>query len=349
MTLYHVPHLALGAELSTDYIERTAIVGYRTVFGVVGGAGTALIGFAVFFAGGPEFENGQPDPAAYPRFAMTGALIMLTTIWLSAIGTHKQIPYLPQASPGQERFSFGRVLREAREALESRSFRALFTGLVIFAVLSGMQATLLLHMGTHFYRMTPEQIQIYIVAIIVGSACGIPCTRLLNIWIDKKPTLFVGVFFGTTFTGTPPLLGVLGLLPPSTDPLMMIIICACAGIGAFFTSQAGVTGSSIMADVADEHEVRTGRRQEGIFFGAISFSGKAAHGLGISLAGFGVDLIGFPTQAAPGSVGPEVLTQLGLFYGPVVWLLSLFALGFYNGIHLNRQRVAEIHRKLAER
>jgi Na+/melibiose symporter-like transporter len=29
MTLYHVPHLALGAELTSDFVERTSIVAYR--------------------------------------------------------------------------------------------------------------------------------------------------------------------------------------------------------------------------------------------------------------------------------------------------------------------------------
>ena len=36
MTLYHVPHIALGAEMSDDYEERTSIVGYRTAFGIIG-------------------------------------------------------------------------------------------------------------------------------------------------------------------------------------------------------------------------------------------------------------------------------------------------------------------------
>ena len=38
MTLYHVPHLSLGAELTDDYVERTRVVAYRIFFGFVGGA-----------------------------------------------------------------------------------------------------------------------------------------------------------------------------------------------------------------------------------------------------------------------------------------------------------------------
>jgi len=349
MTLYHVPHLALGAELSPDYDERTTIVAYRTVFGIIGMAGTAVMGLGYFFAKSAEFENGQLNPAAYPLFALTGAVVMCVTIWMSAIGTHRRIPYLYASNPDSGSFGVVRVLREMREAVGNRSFRALFVGLVIFAALSGVHNTLLLHMGTYFYLMTTQQMLFYAVAMLVGASCGAFFARVLNYLIDKKPTLFVAVFLGTTFTGIPPVLWLLGLLPPSTDPWMMRIIMCCSAMGAFFSIQSGVTGGSIMADIADEHDLETGRRQEGIFFGAISFSGKAAHGIGLVIAGFAVDLIAFPTQAEPGSVPYEILARLGFFYGPVVWLLSMIAMLFYAGIKLNRGRAAEIRSELAAR
>ncbi|MCP4682332.1 MAG: hypothetical protein GY864_08350 [Desulfobacterales bacterium] len=346
MTLYHVPHLALGAELSTDYDERTSIVGYRMVFQIVGMAGTALVGLGVFFASSPEFPNGQLNAQAYPKFALTGAVFMWITIWISAIGTHKMIPYLPVSKPDSVPFGITRVLHEVRDALRNVSFRALFTGLVIIAVLLGVQNTLLVHMGTYFYQLTPGQIQLYIISMVVGASSGTIFARLLNRLIDKKPTMFVGVFLGTSFTGIPPLLWVMDLLPPNTDPAMMWIILSFSGLGAFFSIQSTVTGASIMADIADEHELQTKHRQEGIFFGAISFSGKAAYGLGLVIAGFTIDLIDFPSNAEPGAVPQEVLMKLGLFYGPVVWLLSMSALVFYIGIKLNRHRMAEIRTAL---
>ena len=36
MTLYHVPHIALGAELTENFEERTTIVAYRQAFGTFG-------------------------------------------------------------------------------------------------------------------------------------------------------------------------------------------------------------------------------------------------------------------------------------------------------------------------
>ena len=48
MTLYHVPHMALGAELSEDYDERTLLVAIRHFFGAVGYILVYALGFGVF-------------------------------------------------------------------------------------------------------------------------------------------------------------------------------------------------------------------------------------------------------------------------------------------------------------
>src|SRR5262245_22956491 len=97
MTVYQLPHLALGAELSNDYHERTSVVAWRTASGVVGAVGVIALGIGIFLAKTPEFENGMMNPAGYPRIALFTGVIMSVTIWWSAWGTRDRIPYLPQA------------------------------------------------------------------------------------------------------------------------------------------------------------------------------------------------------------------------------------------------------------
>ena len=53
ITLFYIPNIAMGAELSEDYYERSSVVGYRTFFGLVGGLGALLLGFGLFFAPTP--------------------------------------------------------------------------------------------------------------------------------------------------------------------------------------------------------------------------------------------------------------------------------------------------------
>jgi Na+/melibiose symporter-like transporter len=104
-----------------------------------------------------------------------------------------------------------------------------------------------------------------------------------------------------------------------------------------------------MADIADEHELRTGRRQEGIYFGALAFAGKSSSGLGHGLAGIGLDVIAFPTNAVVGSVAPEVIFGLGVLYGPGLAVLAVIALACFWRYRLTRERFDAIRRELEAR
>lgn len=75
--------------------------------------------------------------------------------------------------------------------------------------------------------------------------------------------------------------------------------------GGSWGSRAG----SMMADVAQEHELATGKSQQGILFSAISPSGKAASGSGHLIAGWGIEWIRFPLQAPPSEVAPATGTS----------------------------------------
>jgi GPH family glycoside/pentoside/hexuronide:cation symporter len=105
----------------------------------------------------------------------------------------------------------------------------------------------------------------------------------------------------------------------------------------------------MMADIADEHEFETGRRQEGIFFGALSFSGKAAAGVGIGLAGVALSLISFPKQVKPEEVPIEIVDLLGIIAGPGVAGLMIVGAIIMTRYHLTKERLALIQTELAER
>jgi len=49
MTLYHVPHIALGAELTTNFEERTTVVAFRQFFSTFGNLVVYAVGFGLFF------------------------------------------------------------------------------------------------------------------------------------------------------------------------------------------------------------------------------------------------------------------------------------------------------------
>lgn len=62
-------------------------------------------------------------------------------------------------------------------------------------------------------------------------------------------------------------------------------------------AQADVGFGSMVADVVDEQEFDSGKRQEGMFFASTYFAGKASSGIGAIVAGVALDLISWPRGA----------------------------------------------------
>ena len=57
VTVYATPYTALGAELSSDYNERTSIQGIKTVFFLLGLTFPTVLGMFLFFNPTPEYRN----------------------------------------------------------------------------------------------------------------------------------------------------------------------------------------------------------------------------------------------------------------------------------------------------
>ena len=357
MTLYHVPHIALGAEMTENYQERTLLVSFRQFFGTFGGIFAVYTGFQYFFAATPEYPNGsQFNPDAYVSYAIFLGFLMVITIWWSAWGTRKEIPFLPRPSGAKQKLNalgmLVRMGRELRQALRNRSFRWLFIGVLIVFVMVGVDGALNIYMNNFFWELTTQQMAILALPSGVGVMLGAFLTPVLHRFFDKRPALVWGTAWWAACQIVPVLLALAGWFPEGGSGLLLWTLFVIRFVQGAGVVQALVSFGSMMADVADEHELETGKRQEGIFFGAVAFSGKAASGVGNIIAGIGLDAISWPRGAeirGPGDVPHETVVDLGILYGPVVAGLAVISVWCYTKYHLNRERHQEILRALQER
>src|SRR3546814_12687389 len=86
VSMCEVPSVAIVPELTADYDERTAVMRYRFLFGWGGGLVILVLAYGVFFGG----SKGLVDPAGYFPYALTGALVMLGAVVLSAAGRSEE-------------------------------------------------------------------------------------------------------------------------------------------------------------------------------------------------------------------------------------------------------------------
>ena len=318
MSLYHVPHIALGAEMTDDYDTRSELVGYRYLFSNVGTLFVFAAGFGFFFVPTAEFDNGQLNAAAYPPFALLLAVLMVVTIFWSAWGTRSVIPWLPQP-PAAPRLGvvqvLWRIVTDLSASIASRNFRWMFAGVLVVFIMVGVNTALDLYVFTYFWELDRAQIFTVIIAYPVGVMVGSFFSTRFFARFGKKAGLLFGGLSWPLWQTVPIVLRLLGWFPENGDDLLIPLLVSIKLIQGACTVQANVAFGSMVADVIDEYEYNTGKRQEGIFFAASSFSAKATSGVGNIVAGFALDLIAWPRGPhirSAADIPPETLVNLGL-------------------------------------
>lgn len=349
MTLYHVPHMALGAELSEDYDERTALVATRHFFGAIGYISVYILGFGVFFSPSTEFPNGQLNPAAYPPYALALGMLMVFTILASAFGTRKRIPYLPQAVDTGMRLRPVDVVLEAWEAMGNASFRWMMIGFVVIIVAFGVAGATGLYVSTFFWELQRYQILVVLLAGPLGSMVGYALARRFFAWLDKRDAMIAGGLIWITIHALPVPLYLIGWAPSAGTWAAAIFLASLVVLAGAAIAQLIVGIGTAMADIADENELVTGRRQEGVFFGASAFAVKCSAAFGSWFAGLVLAWIDWPTGSAirvAADIAPDTLLLLAILTGPVTALCALPGLLCLRGYRLNRGRLKHIQEAL---
>lgn len=355
ITLFYIPNIALGAELTEDYHERSSVVGYRTFFGLVGGLGALVLGFGLFFAPTPEYEHGQLNAAAYPPFALlVGAIVTAAALW-SAWSTRHVVAHLPQPPARQRasvRASVVRVFTDLWSAMQSQSFRTLFFGLMALCAAMGVEAALSIHVLTFFWELEQSDVLLLAPAYVLGAVGGVVLAPVLVRLIARRTMLQLGILAWAMFQGIPVVLRLAGWFPENGEPLLLPALIAFRLVQGISAIQCDVAFGAMMADSVDEHELVSGKRQEGVFFAASNIAIKAPFGIGSFAGGLGLNLIDWPT--GPGirtaaDIDPEAIVQLGVLVGPGIAVGSLIALWCFAYYRLTRNSHAAILKQLAQR
>lgn len=347
MTFYSVPHLALGSELSTDYHERSVVMSYGTVFGVVGGAGVAVLGWDWFskVPGGTTVRDG------YPVMALWAGLISALAIFVSAYFTRDQIPRISKNLPplGTERHGISELWAEIKGCMSNRNYRMLLLGLVALSASIGTRETLTSYSSLFFWELPAQKIKLFGLVSPLAYFLAFFVTVSLHRRIDKRNT----IVFATSLLGlsmlTPVVLRLLGLGPVNGSPTLMPYLLFFVFTFYLAVAMLMISALSALGDVADEHELNTGLRQEGVFFAARTFFAKMSNSFGHVIGGAAIDLIHFPVGAKPGEVAHDVVSKLGWVDGPIAALPAFISIAFYGAYRINRERHSEIQRQLAVR
>lgn len=297
MTLFFVPHMALGAELSTDYHERSRLFGVRHIFYTLG---SILSLGAMYLLINEEFAEGG-------NVRLLARDLAFIAIGVMAVLVIYAVVYLRERPEFQNRQQGG-PLRAFRDIWGNPHARLLITVTFIENVGSAAIAALTLYIAQYVVG-APAMAPLIILAYMVPSSLFVPIWIPLSKRYGKIKVWMAGmVLTGLSFGG-------MFFLPfiESMDHRLFLIMFLAAFAG-LANGCGGTLGPSVQGDVIDYDEYKTGERKEGSYFAAWNFVYKSALGVMLLLTGFVLDFAGFvPNVEQTMQVKLAMVSLYGLF------------------------------------
>lgn len=347
LALNEVPSLAMLPELTRDYHERTDVIRYRYLFGWLGGLVLLFLAYAVFLAPTPAQPAGLLRREGYDAYALTGVIMMTLATLLAALGTHKRMAHRPVSLPPRQ--PLGAELRAMGRTLRNPAFLTLMGAGVFAFANQGLNFATSTYMQLYVWEFPRWAMQVWPATLFVGVVLAFLMTPPVSKRLGKKRGAAVMAAVAVTLGLAPYVLRLLGLFPANGEALTMPLFLTLITLATGFGVAPMILTGSMLADVVEDSELKTGHREEGLFYAGNLFMQKCVTGIGTFAAGALIAAVGLPREAVPGAVDPAVIERLMLTF--VVLTLAFFAgaIAMFLRFPLDERGHAERLRLLAAR
>lgn len=338
-----VPSVSLAPELTADYDERTTLFRYRFLSGWIGGLLMMVLAYTVFMPG----AEGMLQSAGYQTFGIFGAVLMAVSVIGSAAGLHPLVARLPDHKPPP--FTMKGAFSEITEAFSERAFLIFAAGGLAAYVAQGMTFSISNYLNLFVWQLSREQLILYPLVLFASVALMFVVVGPMHRRFGKAGSAAIAAV-GAAVVGILPyglLLSGFWAQPGSAASTAgfyaFLLLANCLGVISL------VSATSMMAEIVEVFEERTGRRAEGSFFAGGWLIQKCATGAGIFVTGQIIALAGLSTDAAPGSVPQGVISTLVLCYGAAGLLLSVISAFWLSRFPISRAEHEARLERLAHR
>ena len=226
--------------------------------------------------------------------------------------------------PPRRHLTLARTLGEMRESLSNRSFLFLLASSITGAMAAGLGASLNIYFNTFFWEFSSQQISLPDAGRVPLG--GDRADRRADALAPVRQAHRHPADAGAVGDRRPDAAVAAGRRPDAAQPQPAAArrsSSAPRSPGSTFGIISATTGSSMIADVVEASQLKTGRRSEGLFFAASAFVGKSTSGFGILAASTIVAAVTWRRGPIPPSVPPDVMRHFALIYVPT--LICLYA------------------------
>ena len=342
MTLFEVPHRSFGAEITKDYIERTKLFSWREMFAWVAGICNAFLAYNIFFRSTPDYSFGQLNPEAYFPLALTGAIFMVLSLLYSSITTTDKIHNL---SKWTESITIKQIVKELKIAISNKSFILFFLGSLTLSISWGLLNSLTLFINTDFWGLKGSQIGVFLYIYFGAAFLAFYITPKFVSIIGKRNFVLLCVL-GVALSAPIAFISYnLGLTPEKGTTTLVLFLC----VPLIFISTLSIAGNmardAMIGDIADEVDLQSGKRQEGVLYSAVSFVQKVNTAIGSLTGGLTLWVLNITAETPTYDQAYSLFFVQGVI-GPLLLIIPILFFYFYS---LDKKRHSEILQQLKDR
>jgi Na+/melibiose symporter-like transporter len=335
LTVYGTPYTALGAELSTDYDERTSVQSYKSVAFMFGLAFPMVAGLLIFFRPTEQYPVGQLNPAGYSLMGTATSIVMLITgllcIWTTYKYRFNSMPDRKFHSAKKENSGMSFI-----GAFKNRYFLYVFFSYLFVNVSSALIGSVGLHVFTYTFGLDNKGIAMVMGMFFGMSILSLPYWSVQSKKTDKKPVMLKCLKI-SSFASLLFLIIILLRIIVMKFSFILIIVIAILGFG---TGGLFLLPNSMTADTIDYEELKQGFRSEGVYYGALTFGYKITQSAVLFIVGILLDVIGFDSAVTTQSTFTAIMLGVILSLGSLISFgLAYLSMKKYN---LDKKTIEEI-------
>jgi glycoside/pentoside/hexuronide:cation symporter, GPH family len=319
-SVYNVPYLAMPAEMTDSYHERSSIHSYRMIFVTLGGFVAASLAPAALEA------LGKTERSSYAIMGVVVATLMLIAL-LSAYFTTRSARFTAQ---GSAKPSIG---KDFATIFRNRHFmRLIGVKLMQLTAIQCTQASML------FFFVQSLQLNLKVMvplglAMSVSTIISAPLLVKFSKARGKRAAYFLAstVYVAYCFSW---------VLAVPHEPTWAIVVRGLI-VGVAATGNV-LLAMSMLTDIINYDAKQTGQRREGSYTAVYTFTEKLTGALGPLLVGSMLSLAGFNNKLPPDVPQSDDVTSVLLLTTAILpGVLGLLAMLILSGYTLRQEDIEE--------
>ncbi len=342
-TAVNIPYGSLASVVTDDELERSSLSMWRSIGAGVGGLpGTIILPMIVYTVKG-KYANGT-SIQALDENKLFWCVLVLAILSVLVYYLHYRLTKERIAPKKREKDVNYNAFATIAELLKNRAFVTLSLASMLLIAFQFYYQSTYTYLFTDYYHK-PGLYAFVTVCTYGPMAIFIPLMNKMIKRFGKKELCAFGMAFAAVVNIA---LFALRGTALALNPMVFLAFTFLSGLGQTFLV---LEVWALVMDVIDYHEVKTGKREEGMAYAVFSFTRK----LGQTLAGVGLNALlayihydgELSKQGKP--LSDAVLSKLYDIstFVPAI-MLALMAVILFVGYDLSKKKLAVIHSDLSE-